>query len=392
MRVLVVDPAFFTLPYDLHFARALAGAGAEVGLVGRPLRAYERVRDEPFALHPLFYRLSEGGERSWKTSAATKLLKGAEHALGLMALERLVARTRPDVVHLQWFLLPALDNLLLRRLQGRTRLVLTVHNASMMAHSAASMVGGAAARLQKLGQDAIIDRFDRFVVHTEPTRAHLVGLGVDPGRILVLDHPPLDLAPAPAPLVRDPAAPVRILFFGSVKPYKGVDLLIEAGLDLLPRVPGCVIEIAGRPFQDLAAEEARVKAAGLEDRFRFDLRYVPDEDLARYLAAADIVVLPYREIDASGALALAVAAGKPIVATAIGVFNEPPAAEHLRLVPPEDSKALARALEELVTDAAARDRLAAGSRALQGRLVSWDRFAQACLDLYAEAGGPRSGR
>lgn len=383
MRILLVDPPLFTLPYDLHFARALAAAGAEVELVGRPLRAYEAV--EPAwggRLRPLFYRRAEQRREGWRSSRATQALKAMEHALGWWAVERLVAGSRPDVLHLQWLVLPAVDGCFLRRIKRRVPLVLTVHNASLTAHGAASLVGRLGARLQAAGQGGILGLFDRFLVHTEQTRAHLVRSGVAPARIEVLAHPPLALPPAAAPAPPRLAGPVRILFFGAIKPYKGVDVLVRAGIELMRTVPDCRIDIVGRPFQDLAHERALIAAAGLEDRFGLDLRYVPDEDLARHLAAADIAVFPYREIDASGAFALAVAQGLPIVASAIGVFAEPPAADHIRLVPPGDAAALAAALRALVTDPAARARLAAGSRQLQASLVSWQGFAARCLELY----------
>lgn len=389
MKVLVVDPPLFTLPYDLHFCQALAAAGTEVALIGRPLRAFEEdatgeedAAGRPFPLHPWFYRRAERRGEGWRTSRATKLLKIGEHALGWRTVERHLIRTQADIVHLQWLVLPAVDGFFLRRIARRAGLVLTVHNASLMAHSAGRLVGGLGAWLQRLGQGSLLPLFDRFLAHTEPTKAHLVALGVDPARILVLDHPPLELAAGIPPAARREGGEVRILFFGSIKPYKGVDLLVRAGIALMQDVPGCRIDIVGRPFEDLAAERAMVAAAGLDDRFGFDLRYVPDADLARYLMAADIAVFPYREIDASGALALAVAHGLPIVASAIGVFNEPPAAEHIRLVPPDDPAALAAALRDLVLDPAARARLAEGSRRLQASLLSWRGFAESCLALY----------
>lgn len=382
MKVLVVDPPFFTLPYDLHFSRALAAAGVEVELIGRPPRRYESVGAEPFPIRPWFYRLAEGKGDSWRTSRATKVLKAAEHAWGWWTVSREVRHSRPDVLHLQWFVLPAVDGLFLRRVARSVPLFLTVHNASLVAHSAASVVGGLGARLQQVGQGDLLGLFTGFIAHTEQTRAHLVQLGVAPERVRVLAHPPLDLADtAEAPA---PDGEVRILFFGSIKPYKGVDVLVRAGIELLRSTPGCRIDIVGRPFADLEPERALVAAAGLESRLGFDLRYIPDEDLAGYLRATDIVVFPYREIDASGAFALAVAAGKPVVASAIGVFNEPPASERICLVPPDDPPALARALAGLVGDPEARARLAEGSRALRDSLVSWGAFASQCLAFYRE--------
>lgn len=384
VKVLVVDPPFFTLPYDLHFCRALAQAGADVELIGRPPRRYEAVGPQPFPLRAWFYRLAEGKGDSWQTSRATKALKAAEHAWGWWTVSRVVARTRPDVLHLQWLVVPAIDGVFLRRLARRVPLFLTVHNASLMAHSAASVVGGLGAKLQRLGQGDLLALFAGFVVHTEQTRAHLEKLGVAPDRIRVLAHPPLALAESEARPVDQPGREIRILFFGSIKPYKGVDVLVRAGIELMRTTPNCRIDIVGRPFADLGAERAMVEAAGLEARIGFDLRYIPDEDLASYLAAADIVVFPYREIDASGAFALAVQAGKPVVASAIGVFTEPPAAEHIRLVPPDDPTALAAVLTDLVRDPAQRTRLADGSRTLRASLVSWDAFATACLAFYRE--------
>lgn len=384
MQVLVVDPPFFTLPYDLHFCRALAAAGVAVELIGRPPRRYEAVGEQPFPLRPWFYRLAEGKGESWQTSRATKALKAAEHAWGWWWVSRAVAATQPDALHLQWFVLPAVDGLFLRRLARRVPLFLTVHNASLVAHSAASVVGGLAARVQQAGQGDLLDLFAGFVAHTEQTRAHLESLGVSPDRIRVLAHPTLDLAEPGSTMVAEEKRELRILFFGSIKPYKGVDVLVRAGIELLQSNPGCRIDIVGRPFTDLAAERAMVAAAGLEARIGFDLRYVPDDDLAGYLAAADIVVFPYREIDASGAFTLAVAAGKPIVASAIGVFNEPPAKGNICLVPPDDAVALAGALATLVRDPAARARLADGSLALRGSLVSWPAFAAQCVDFYRE--------
>ena len=378
MKVFVVDPPLFTLPYDVHFSRALAAAGAEVELIGRPLRGYERVNGEAFGLRPLFYRLTEPG-KGWQTSRAAKLLKGVEHAGGLWSLQRLVAAERPDAVHLQWLVLPGLERPVLRQIRRRAGLFLTVHNTSLAAHSADSVVGGVGAAAQRMGRGDILGEFDGLIAHTEQTRAHLERAGIPPERIRVIGHPPLTPGELPPAQADDT---VRILFFGSIKPYKGIDLLVRAALQLLPGRPNCRIDVAGRPFSPIEAERQAVTDAGLAAQFGFDLRFIPDEDLARYLAAADITVFPYREIDASGAFALAVAAGKPVVASALGVFAEEPAASAIRLFPPGDADALASALALLVDDAQERRAAAEKVQALAGTLDSWPDFAQGCLEFY----------
>ena len=174
--------------------------------------------------------------------------------------------------------------------------------------------------------------FDHYVVHTEQTRDTLRGLGIEDSRISTIPHPPLPLAEAGPRAQPAAAGPVRVLFFGSIKHYKGIDVLVDAGLSLAAAGVDFVIDVVGRPFEPVDELQAKIAAAGKERQFRFDLRYIPDEALADYLQAADLVVFPYRKIDASGALALAIEAEKPIVASEIGVFAEAPARQHLRLV------------------------------------------------------------
>lgn len=368
MKVLVVDPSLFTLPYDAAFCAALAAAGAEVTLVGRPLRAEESLPAAGFAHLPLFYARSErpGGAGRWR--------EGLEHGLGLRALAALVRRERPDVVHLQWLVLPLLDALGHAAIARHAPLVLTAHSTVPW--------NGAAAPLQRRGQDRALRGFAHYVTHTEPTARRLARLGIPAERVTVLPHPPLALPVAPPSAPRPPGPP-RILLFGALEPGTGADVLVTAALELTRRGRDCHVTIAGRPFVDLAPLEAAVAAAGARDRFTFDARSFPDADLAAHLAVADILVFPYREIDASGALALAAGRGKPIVASAVGVFAEKPAADHLLLVPPGDARALADALERLILTPEERSLRGQLGLRLAAALPGWPTFAARCLEIYA---------
>ncbi|MEZ5864377.1 MAG: glycosyltransferase [Geminicoccaceae bacterium] len=384
MRALVVDPSLFTLPYDREFCRGLAGRGVETTLVGRPLRHYEALAGEPFAFKPLFYRGITGHETGWRTSRLGRIRKGFEHVSGLRALMALAAEEATDIVHFQWLMLPLLDRLALARLRPRAGLVLTVHNAELTAHSTSAVVGRLGAVLQVLGQSDAVMAFDRYIAHTTKTVTQLERLGIEPERIILLPHPPLNLDAQPSPPA-EPATDHRrdILLFGSIKPYKGVDVLIEAGISMAARRHDFRITIAGRPFQPLDELRARIEAAGAAAAFRFDLDYLPDERLAGYLDRAAAIVFPYREIDGSGALALATRFGKPIVASRIGVFGEAPVKDHVALVPPGNPQALATTLETLLDDEARCHALAGLSRRLEALLPSWSDFARACHTAYA---------
>lgn len=387
MRVLVVNPSLFAPSYDYHFCRALTTIGDAVTMVGRPLRRYEQLDDEPFEFADLFYRATANREVGWQTSRLGRIRKGIEHALGLRALERLVTEQAADIVHFQWLVLPFLDRIALNRLRRHSGLVLTVHNAELTTHSNSAVVGRLGAMLQALGRRGAVLGFDRYVAHTVKTATQLERLGIAPERIVLLPHPPLALdAKSSPPATVEPAADHRrdILFFGAIKPYKGVSVLIEAGLAMAARRQDFRITIAGRPFQSLDELRARIEAAGATHAFRFDLDYLPDERLAAYLAAADVVVFPYRDIDGSGALAHAVRFEKPIVASRVGGFAEAPVKDHVDLVPPEDPQALAATLEGLLDDPARCQLLAGQSRRLETLLPSWPDFGRACHQAYAD--------
>jgi glycosyltransferase involved in cell wall biosynthesis len=111
-------------------------------------------------------------------------------------------------------------------------------------------------------------------------------------------------------------------------------------------------------------------------------RFVKDDEIAAYFRRADLVVLPYREIDQSGVLFTALAFGAPLLLSAVGGFPEVAATGAAELVPPGDPAALHDALARLLADPAARARLAAAARDAAAGEYSWDRIAEQHLHVY----------
>ena len=132
-----------------------------------------------------------------------------------------------------------------------------------------------------------------------------------------------------------------VLCFGLIRPYKGVDVLLDAWRRA-ERPDGAELWIVGMPRMD----------AGFIARpgVRTALRFVSGAELAGAFRAADLVVLPYREIDQSGVLFTALAFGKPMLLSAVGGFPEIAATGAAELVPPGDADALAAALTALLGD------------------------------------------
>ena len=147
-----------------------------------------------------------------------------------------------------------------------------------------------------------------------------------------------------------------------------------------------------RDLRVLAPLHQLIASAGIADSVRIEPRFVSDDEVSCLLGSADVVALPYREIDASGVLMTALSAGVPIVATRVGLFAELlEDGVHGRLIEVEDHEALARALAELVQDATLRTRMGEQVRALREALPTWINIAEETGRLYAElsaAGAP----
>jgi glycosyltransferase involved in cell wall biosynthesis len=365
MRVQLVDPSAFTPPYDRALAAALARGGAEVELLTSRFLYGPVPEPEGYRVHESFYR--RAAERGVAASAR-RAFKAAEHLPDMLRLRR---ELDADVVHYQWLTMPSLDQ---RLLPPRRPRLITAHY----------ILPPRPSRRQVASARGLFGRMDAVVAHSEHGAARLRDeVGLDPARVRVIPHGAFDhftRLPEEKPLpteLEDAEGPV-ILFFGLLRPYKGLDTLLRAFREL----EGAELWIVGNPRMDL--EPLRGLAAEAPGRVRFVDRFVEDAEIPAIFRRADLVVLPYRDAEQSGVLYTGLAFGKPMVLSAVGGFPEVAATGAARLVPPEDPAALAQALAELSGDPEARERLAAAARQVAAGPYSWDGVAGQTLALYKE--------
>jgi glycosyltransferase involved in cell wall biosynthesis len=211
---------------------------------------------------------------------------------------------------------------------------------------------------------------DAIVVHSEHGAARLRDeLGLDPAKVHVIPHGVLESLARTAPVPLFAKTKPVVLFFGLIRPYKGLDVLLDAWRQA---APDAELWVVGMPRMDASFIHG--------PNVRTALRFVSGGELADAFRKADLVVLPYREIDQSGVLFTALAFGKPLLLTSVGGFAEIDGAE---LVPPGDPQALAGALTALLADSAKLARMAAASRAAADGPLGWDSIAQRTLALYS---------
>lgn len=171
------------------------------------------------------------------------------------------------------------------------------------------------------------------------------------------------------------------LSFGYVKPYKGVEGLIEdfkaVGDD------DSMLLIVGKPLHAEIGMAIESLVAG-DWRIRAILQYVPDEDIQIYFNAADIVVFPFRRTHTSGSIMLALSFGKPVIAPALSSIPEYVDERMAVLFDPDDPRGLQVAMET----AMAGDLGGMGEAALaRAKELNWDAFASTHADVYAEIAG-----
>lgn len=371
MRVDVVDPSAYTPPYDHALCSALGAQGAQVRLITSHFAYGQLPRPEGYERRELFYRRAVGSPGS-RLRLAAKLL---EHGPDMAGYRRDAARA--EVVHFQWFAVPWMD----RHLLPRRPTVLTAHD----------LLPREPRPGQVRAQRRLYEAVDAVIAHSEFGRAQLVDrLGIPAERVSVIHHGAFDhlarVVPRrlPAELAGegdDPDIPV-VLFFGLLRPYKGLDVLLSAWRELPRRAgdPRPRLWVIGHPRMPLEP-----LGTGAPADVRFVPRFVSDGELAACFARASLVVLPYLSTDRfdfSGVLATALAFGKPTILSDVGGFGELAACGAAQLVPPGDRAALAAALSDLVGDPAGRERLAAAARAAATGPYSWSEAARRTLALY----------
>lgn len=376
MKIAMLDPSLFTGRYDDGLCAALGAQGHQLSLLGRPMRATDAIAPENYTYVARFFRQSERLRGVIGEGTAFRALKAAEY-MASATLGRLANLRADDIVHVQWLPFPAADRRLIERLRagkGRPALVHTVHNAS-------AYHGDAGA--QGRGYRALLDLFDALIVHGQTTYNAMIAQGMARERLHIVPHPPMELARAQeADLaeVPHPKAP-RILFFGTIRPYKGFDLLIEACLQLWRAGHVFELAVAGKPFMDIAPQLGAVREAGLADRLVLDLGFLTEQRLDAHLQRADIIAFPYRHIDSSGAFLSALHYGKAMVASRVGMFAELDESV-VTLCAPDEVDALAEALGALVADGEARATLGKGALALRADMGDWAQAARPTLAVY----------
>ena len=222
-----------------------------------------------------------------------------------------------------------------------------------------------------------------FIVHTKSDRDNLAERF--PGAPFLVHPHPIGGYHAPAHGTLPRRAPLELLFFGLVRRYKGLDVLL-AGLERLER-EDVHCSIVGEFW---LRDQGLLEHARRLPHVEVVARFVSDTEAAEYFARTDVVILPYRGASGSAVVPLAYQYGKPVIATRVGglpdVIVE---GETGFMVPPEDPQAIAGLIERLSSEELATMRPAIERFS---RTLTWENLADKLVDFVAQhAHAPRVG-
>lgn len=359
--------------YDLALCGALAEQGVDVTLLTCDETALPESLSFPVELA---FRGIFGQTPAWR--------RGLRYGLALSRIARR-QRNAAVVVHVHFFQVLPLDYAFLAWMRCRGhRLVITAHDVTPFDAQSWSLFF--IRRIYRLAH--------RLIVHTQSSRAELLAQEmVAPERVTIIPHghylPYIARIPsrpeARQQLNLPPDAPV-LLFWGQIKEVKGLDVLLQALPHLTASYPEVRLLIAGKVWKDdWSRYAALIGELGLENRLDLHLGHIPDDEVATFFAAADLVVLPYRRVYQSGVLLMALSYGKPVVATEIGGLAE--VLQHGEtgyLAPPDDPERLAKAIAQLLSDPQAAQAMGLRGRQLVQERYSWSRIARLTRQVYEE--------
>lgn len=363
----------FQAEYEIGFANGLARCGLRPLLVCSDKLLRHR-------LDPGVTTLNLRGSQRPDRPAWHKALNILRYWVQMQRLLRVQAGCPVHVIG--FFTLPSswagLLEALVLRLSSR-HFVLTVHN--VLPHDAHHWVNRWLFRL-------IYKLPHKLVVHTPRMGQTLrAEHGVPAHRVVVMEHGIDRLAPVQPANARWlgeqldlPAGRPVVMFFGSVARYKGLDILVAALVDA-PTALDAVLVVAGACLD----AELRAKIApGLsqlvaQGRARWVDGFVPEDHVLNYFHGADVLVMPYRAIDQSGVVFMALATGLPVVATDVGSLRDYVPLTGGQVVAPGDTDALLAGLRKVLTSSQPGDR---SGRVHAASRFLWSHTVAAVLPAY----------
>lgn len=313
----------FDRPYAFGLSKALASKGVKLDLIG------SRELDSPEILeNPRLTFLNLHGDQRHIVSRSKKI---SQYIATYAKLLRYAATAKPKIFHILWNnkfrLFDRTALMLYYKLLGK-KIVFTAHNVNSGIRD---------------GNDSVVNRFslriqyqlvDHIFVHTDKMKSELIeDFGVKDESVTVIPFgvnnsvPDTELTVAEAKrIVGVESSQKTVLFFGGIRPYKGLEYLVAAFQQVAQSDESYRLIIAGEPKKEAAQYWKEIEESIKKDQSGQhviqEIEYISDAETEIYFKAADVLVLPYTTVFQSGVLFLAYNFGLPVIATDVGSLRD----------------------------------------------------------------------
>ncbi|MBI5185037.1 MAG: glycosyltransferase family 4 protein [Nitrospinae bacterium] len=351
------------LHYSFNLAEALALAGNDVVLA----------TNEEYELEHLPSRFR-----------VARIFRREAYFLTIWKLARLLALEKPDILHVQSVISQRKDWLLFFFLSlARIKFIITSHN--VLPHETRPMEHFTYGMMYRFAGGIILHSSSNL----EEFRKTFPSLSTNKIRIIPHGHYAFfsgeDINKMRArERLGLPLEKKIVLFFGLVREYKGLDVLMESAAPILKSRKDVLFLAVGTDAEGKREKYLKLhNELGLGENFKLLFQYVPFEMVGHYFFASDLVVLPYRRIYQSGILLLAMACGVPVAATRIGAFPET-----MRdgatgvLVPPGDAGGLRDGILSVIDDTERLNEMGRNAKKIAREEFSWEKIAEKTLEFY----------
>lgn len=275
-------------------------------------------------------------------------------------------------LHFQWLPLferTSLELFILKRLKKRGhKLVLTIHN--LLPHDSNLTF--------KTRFKNLYNVMDKIIVHSENIRYELINdFNVVESNIDVVRHGSLLFNPEACSKENNEFS--YALFFGLIRPYKGVDFLLSAWKEVNRVNPNLRLKIIGKCSESY--EEIILSHINNDMNVEFKNTYVDDSELKDYIRGASLLIFPYRAITTSGAVITGLSAGKATILTDLPTFKSE-FSETCEFVQYGNSSELSTAILEISQDSEKRKVLISNSLRLMKEKYNWTGISSSTMEIY----------
>jgi glycosyltransferase involved in cell wall biosynthesis len=382
-------------PYALGMAAALTSAGVSLDFIGSDdLQTAEMLGD------PQIHFFNLRGDQRPDASVREKLFRVILYYVRLL---RYAATAEPRIFHILWnnkFQLFDRTLLMLYYKRLGKRIVLTIHNVNAGQRDAND------SWLNRLSLKAQYYLADHLFVHTDKMKRELVSaFSIQADKVTVIPFginntvPNTSLSTGEAKKAAGvSSADKTMLFFGNIAPYKGLDHLVAAFLQLSKTDPSYRLLIVGKPKQRedyWNGIKQTIQKSGSHHQIKQRIEYIPDEETEVYFKAADVLIVPYSHVFQSGVLFLGYSFGLPAIVTDVGSLREEIVEGETGFVArPQDPSDLVRAIScyfgsDLYRNLDDRRR---AIRQYANDRYSWNKVAALITNVYSSLSQPDRSR